>query len=192
MTHRRALIALALACLAPPALAQPAPTLDSVMAALAARRQGHARFTETREFPELSMPLPSSGTLSWAAPDRLEKHTTEPVEEILRIEGDRLVFARPAQNIRRELGLDEQPELRPLVESIRATLAGDLPTLQRHYEVRFAAQPDGGWRIDLTPRSMRVYAALQSVAISGRGDAVLSVVTRGNQGETRMTIQPEP
>jgi hypothetical protein len=193
VTHRRTLLAAAAGALvAATARAQQPATLDAVMAALAARRQGRARFTETKEFPELSMPLPSSGTLSWSAPDRLEKHTTEPLEEILRVEGDRLVFARPAQNLRRELGLDDQPELRPLVESVRATLAGDLAVLRKHYEVRFAAQPDGGWRIELTPRSMRVYAALQSVAIGGRGDAVLSVVTRGNQGETRMTITPEP
>ncbi|MFC3126478.1 LolA-related protein [Pseudoroseomonas globiformis] len=167
-------------------------TLDGVMALLAARRGGTARFTESREFPELSMPLPSSGTLRWQPPAFLEKRTTDPIEEVLRIEGDRLLFERPAQNIRREIGLDDAPELRPLVESMRATLSGDLATLRQHFEVGFQTLPNGRWQLALTPRAMRVYAALQSVRITGRADALLSVVTRGNEGETTLEITPGP
>jgi len=191
MTTRRALLLATLPLLATPALAQPDATLEGVMAALAARRESRAEFTESKEFPELSTPLPSTGTLSWTAPDRLEKRTTYPMEETLRVEGDRLLFSRPAQGIRREMSLDESPELRPLVESIRATLAGDLPTLRRHYEVAFRPGSEG-WVMRLVPRSLRVRAALQSVEVSGRGAEILAVVTRGNEGETRMAITPRP
>jgi len=191
MTPRRALLLAALPLLSHPVLAQPSTTLEGVMAALATRRESRADFTESKEFPELSTPLPSTGTLSWTAPDRLEKRTTYPMEEILRVEGDRLLFSRPAQGIRREMSLEESPELRPLVESIRSTLAGDLATLRQHYEVGF--QPQGeGWVMRLVPRSLRVRAALQSVEVSGRGADILSVVTRGNEGETRMAITPRP
>ncbi|MDJ0389536.1 outer membrane lipoprotein carrier protein LolA [Roseomonas sp. E05] len=189
---RRAALRLAVLLAWPGAvLAQTAVTLESVMAALAARRSGEAGFTESKEIPELDAPLRSTGTLAWAAPDRLEKHTLAPVEEILRVEGDRLFLARPAQNLQRSMGLDDVPEIRPLVESIRATLAGDLATLQRHFEIGF--RPEGtGWRMWLTPRSLRVRAALQSVEITGRGGELTSLLTRGNEGTTRLVITPPP
>lgn len=191
MIPRRALLLATLPFLATPALAQPSTTLEGVMAALAARRESRAEFTESKEFPELSAPLPSAGTLSWSAPDRLEKHTTYPMEEILRVERDRLLLSRPAQGIQREMGLDDTAELRPLVESIRSTLAGDLATLRQHYEVGFRSEGEG-WVMRLLPRSLRVRAALQSVEVRGRGAEILSVVTRGNEGETRMAIAPRP
>ncbi|HWL79457.1 MAG TPA: outer membrane lipoprotein carrier protein LolA [Roseomonas sp.] len=189
---RRAALRLA-ALLAWPgaALAQATPTLQAVMAALAARRSGEADFTETKQIPELDEPLRSTGTLAWMAPDRLEKHTLAPVEEILRVEGDRLSLARPAQNLQRSMGLDDVPEIRPLVESIRATLAGDLPTLQRHFEIEFRPEATG-WRMWLTPRSLRVRAALQSVEVAGRGGELTSLVTQGNEGTTRLVISPRP
>lgn len=173
------------------ALAQGPATLDGVMAALAGHRGGQAAFTESKEIPELDTPLRSTGTLSWTAPDRLEKHTLSPVEEILRVEGDRLLLARPAQNLQRSMGLDDVPEIRPLVESIRATLAGDLATLQRHFEIDFRPEA-AGWRMWLTPRSFRVRAALQSVEITGQGGVLSSVVTQGNEGTTRLVITPRP
>jgi len=184
-------LALSGAPLAGAALAQTSITLEGVMAALAARRSGEAGFTESKEIAQLDTPLRSTGTLTWIAPDRLEKHTLSPVEEILRVEGDRLLLTRPAQNLQRSMGLDDVPEIRPLVESIRATLAGDLATLQRHFEIDFRPETTG-WRMWLTPRSLRVRAALQSVEITGTGGELTSMVTQGNEGTTRLVITPPP
>jgi hypothetical protein len=176
------------------ALAQPASaetTLEGTMRALAAVREAHATFSEDKAIPELSAPLPSTGTLTWVAPNRLEKHTTWPSEEILRIEGDQLLLQRPEQNIRQELSLDQSPDIRPFVEAIRSTMAGDLATLQRHFDLRFS--PEGsGWRIQLTPLSLRIRAALQLVDLYGEGDRVLRVETRGSDGITRLRITPRP
>jgi hypothetical protein len=186
----RPLAGLLLFCsLASPALAE--VTLDGTMQALAARRQGLAEFSEEKSIPELSSPLPSTGTLSWTAPDRLEKHTTWPAEETLRVEGNRLLLERPAQKIRQELSLDQSPEIRPFVEAIRATLAGDLPTLRQYYDVSFAPQAEG-WRMVLVPLSPRIRIALQQVEIHGEGSAVLQVETRGSDGVTRLRITPRP
>jgi len=176
------------------ALCQPASaetTLESTMQALAAVREAHATFSEDKAIPELSAPLPSTGTLTWIAPNRLEKHTTWPSEEVLRIEGDRLLLQRPGQNIRQELSLDQSPDIRPFVEAIRSTLAGDLPTLRKYFEVTFT--PEGnGWRMQLTPLSIRIRAALQLVDLYGEGAQVLRVETRGSDGTTRLRITPRP
>ena len=164
--------------------------LEALMRAMAAVPQREDRFAEDKVVPELDLPLPSTGTLRWQAPDRLEKHTTAPIEERLRVQGGRMLYERPDRGLRREFGLDEQPELRALVESIRATLAGDLATLRRHYEVRFEGAAEGPWRLVLVPLSPRVRAAVQRIGIAGRGPQVLLVETEGGGGVTRLRITP--
>jgi outer membrane lipoprotein-sorting protein len=165
--------------------------LEALMRRFAAVRTSRATFTEEKAIPELELPLPSRGTLSWQAPDRLEKHTTTPIEEILRVEGDRLTLERPQQDVRQTLSLDRSPEIRPLVEAIRATLAGDLATLRRHYAVAFEGDPADAWRMVLTPLSPRVLAAVQHITLAGRGAAILSVESQQGGGVSRMRIEPE-
>ena len=181
--RRRAVLVLP-ALLATPARAA---TLEEVMRGFAAIRASTARFSEEKSMPELDLPLPSRGTLSWRAPDWLEKHTTAPQEEILRIEGELLTLERRGE--RRALLLDQAPELRPLVEAMRATLAGDAATLARHHDVGFAMTASG-WRMVLVPRSPRTRAAVQRITLSGSGAAIRFVETQENGGVTRMAIEP--
>lgn len=183
--RRRALLLLS-ALLTSPAEASP---LDDVMRGFAAIRASSARFTEEKSMPELELPLPSRGTLTWRAPDLLEKHTTEPVEEILRIQGETLTLERPARGERQSLTLERAPEIRPLVEALRATLAGDLATLSRHHEVSFSGTA-AGWEMVLVPRSARTRAVVQRVTLSGRGAAIRIVETQGGGGTSRMVIEP--
>jgi outer membrane lipoprotein-sorting protein len=189
MKLRAILAFLGVLTMAVPASAQ--VTLEGTMRALAAVRSSSATFEEEKSIPELSMPLPSTGTLSWTAPDRLEKHTTYPIDESLRVEGDRLVMERPAQQMRRELSLDESPEIRPMVEAIRSTLAGDLPTLRKYYDVSFEPAGDG-WHMVYVPISIRIRAALQRIDLYGSGGVVRQVETRGNDGITRLRITQTP
>ena len=190
---RRALLLLALA------LALPAPTearaedpaLERLMQGFAAQPSSEARFTEEKAIPELDLPLPSEGTLRWQAPDRLEKHTTSPIDERLQVEGSRLLYERPDRGIRREFGLEDQPEMRALVEAVRGTLAGDLAALRRYYDIAFTPEgPDAPWRMLLTPLSLRLRAAVQRITVSGRGPQVRSIETEGGGGVTRMQISP--
>ncbi|NOG69910.1 outer membrane lipoprotein carrier protein LolA [Roseicella sp. DB1501] len=197
--RRRALLLVGPALLVPRLLAgaaiaaEPAPPgLAALLRRFAAIPRSEARFSESKAIPELDLPLPSQGTLSWQAPDRLEKRTASPIEEVLRVAGDRLVYERPDRGIRQEFNLDDQPEMRALVEAIRGTLAGDLAALQRHYEIGFDTLPEEGWRMTLTPRSLRVRAAVQRILVSGRGPQVLQVETEGNGGVSRMQVTPGP
>ncbi|MDI3307810.1 MAG: hypothetical protein QJR07_11980 [Acetobacteraceae bacterium] len=191
---RRALLsgfALAAAGLALPVRAQE-PALEALMRSMAVVRERRESFTEEKAIPELDLPLPSQGTLHWAAPDRLEKHTTSPFEERLRVQGNRMLYERPDRGISRQFGLDEQPEMRALVESIRATLAGDLAALRRHYDVSFSGVADGDWRMVLTPLSVRLRAVVQRIVLVGRGVQILAIETDGGGGITRMQITPLP
>ncbi len=187
MTRRATLFALLLL----PAAAGAQDAMASVMAALAAVRESRARFVEEKEIPELEGLLTSRGLLSWRAPDRLEKRTTEPFDERLLVEGDRLLLERPDRDIRQEVALDTAPEIRPLVEAIRATLAGDAATLRRHFRIDFSGDLTR-WRLVLTPLSMRVLAAVQRITLEGEGAAVLVVETQGREGRSRMMATPLP
>ena len=188
---RRAVLLAGLCCAPLPAAPQPAP-VEALMRAMRAVPERRDAFTEERASPELDLPLPSTGVLRWRAPDRLEKHTTSPIDERLRVEGGRLLYERADRGIRREFGLDDQPEMRALVEAVHATLAGDLPALSRHYEVSFEGTPTANWRLSLVPLSARVRAAVQRIVVSGRGAKIMAVDTEGGGGVTRMRIQPGP
>ena len=182
---RRALLAAFLL----PTAAQAQDAMTQVMAALAAVRDSRASFVEEKELPELDRPLIARGVLVWHAPDRLEKRTIDPFAELLLVEGDRLVME--ARDQRQDLALDAVPEIRPLVEAIRATRAGDAATLRRHYDVTFSGSP-ARWRMVLTPLSARLLAAVQRIVLEGEGGAVLVVERQGRDGHSRMVVTPLP
>lgn len=184
---RRAFVALLAAV---PSSARAENALEATMRALAAVRTSRARFEEAKEVAQIGGVLNSVGTLSWQAPDRLERRTTEPFEEILTVEGDRLTYARPARNVRREFALDAAPELRPFAEGMRAVLAGDLPTLRRYFDVSFDGTP-GAWTLRLVPRSLAVRAAVQRITFTGEGAAIRLVETAGNESTT-LRVTPLP
>jgi Outer membrane lipoprotein carrier protein LolA-like len=193
-TRRALLRAAAIASAAAPmtgASAQGDP-LTTLMRAFAAVPASRARFSEEKAIPELDLPLPSEGTLSWQAPDWLEKRTTSPIQEVLRVTGDRLVYERPDRGVRQEFALQDQPEMMALVTAIRGTLAGDLPALRRFYEVDFerGGGADRPWCMVLTPLSLRLRAAVQRIAIVGRGPQILELDTQAGGGTTRMRVAP--
>lgn len=184
---RRALL---LVPLATPARAAD-PSLEQVMQALAAVPGRRSRFTEEKVIPELEIGQPNEGTLSWQAPDRLEKHTTWPIDERVTVAAGRLRYERLDRGVSRDFALGEQPEMQALVEAVRGTLAGDLAALRRHYGIAFAVTAEG-WRMVLTPLSLRVLGAVQRITVTGQGAELRSVETEGGGGIDRMRIAPAP
>ena len=108
------------------------------MQTLAAVKSSKARFVERKHMAILNAPLESSGTLVYVAPTRLEKHTLAPRAESLVLDGEDITITSTEPGQRRMLNLRDYPLIRAFVESIRSTLAGDLPTLTRFYEVELA------------------------------------------------------
>jgi hypothetical protein len=184
---RRALLLLPFARMLPAAAEEAG--LEQVMRGLAGIRERQSRFTEEKVVPELDLPLPNEGTLSWSAPDRLEKHTTWPIDEVLTVAAGQLTYERRDRGVRRDFALAEQPEMQALVEAIRGTLAGDLAALRRYYEVGFATDT-AGWRLALVPLSARVRGAVQRITVTGTGTELRGVDTEGGGGTSRMRIVP--
>lgn len=177
-------------------IALPAPAAESwglkdLFAGFAKIPSSNARFTETREIGLLTAPLESSGTLTYRRPDFLEKRTLQPQPEGLRLEGDRLTLTQ-ADGASRTLSVSAMPEIQTYVESIRATLRGDVPTLMRFYEVALEGTPQD-WRMQLTPRAEEARQTVQRIAIAGRDATIRRIeVLQADGDRSIMTIQPDP
>lgn len=148
--------------------------LEQLMRELSQREHARAGFVETRYMRLLSQPLTRRGTLFYAPPDRLEKRTVAPIEEVLIVDGDRVSVEIAARGIRRSLSLRQQPALWGFVESLRATLRGDLEALRRFYSIGLDGD-SGKWRMSLTPTEPRMAALIREIRIGGGDGSVRSV-----------------
>lgn len=138
--------------------------LAALMQELAARRHGHVSFTEVQYLGVLERPLESSGELRYDAPDRLEKRTLAPRPETLTLAHGVLSATRGERT--RTIALAAYPQLAPLLESLRATLAGDRAALERVFNVRLEADPPR-WTLHLAPRDPVAARLVREVQISG-------------------------
>jgi outer membrane lipoprotein-sorting protein len=147
--------------------ALPAHALDlpELMALLSQKRSGEARFTEQREVKGLDAPLASSGTLSFAAPDRFTRKTLTPRPESMVVEGNIVTLTRNGRS--RSLALDASPEMEAIVEAVRGTLTGNATSLQQHFKLAVAGTPEQ-WTLELKPATPRLAVMLDSVRIAGR------------------------
>ena len=149
-----------------------------------------ATFKEQKFVQMLNQPLQSSGRLIYVAPDELQKETLAPARSALIVEGDHLTVQQPDGKVR-QLSLSEFPELGALVESMRATLAGDPATLERFY-VPTLTGTAGNWSLQLAPRDPRLRKLLALIRIQGDGTTIRTVETVEDNGErTVKTITPD-
>lgn len=175
-----------------PAVAQPMPqlTVETVMAALASVSQRQGFFTEEKQLAALERPVVVTGSLTYRRPSYLEKHALAPRREDLVVDNNVLTVTDEAGATRR-LELSAQPEIRALVETIRATLAGDLAALQRDFSVDSAGEI-ADWRLILLPTNPKLAGLVRLVQIEGSGPEPKRIETVMVNGDrTRLTIEPQ-
>jgi hypothetical protein len=161
--------------------------LDQVMGLLAARRHGRSDYIEQRFTSLVRRPLESRGVLSFDAPDRLEKRTVEPRAETLIVAGDQLTLERGHR--RRVLQLGDVPQLLPVLDAVRATLAGDRAGLERIFAVRFGGDT-ARWTLELEPSDPALARAVARIDVDGAGADLLHVEIRYADGDrSRMTLR---
>ncbi len=187
-----ALAAVMLGALAPSAARAETAAWDvgALMRALGEVKTSRAHFVERRYLHMLSEPLKASGTLSYVAPDKLQKVTLEPKPETLVVDGDTLTVERAAdgQPQSRRFSLQDHPEMFAFVESIRATLAGDLTMLNHFYTVSLAGSATG-WQLALEPREARMRELVKQIRIAGSERSIHTVDTEERDGDrTEMII----
>jgi Outer membrane lipoprotein carrier protein LolA-like len=189
LTYPMAVIATA------PALAQrPAATsewnLTTLMNTMHQVRRSSAGFVETKYLHLLNQAQRSSGRLTYAAPDQLTKETYEPIASRMTVIGDRLTMERQGEKPR-DISLRDYSEVGALIEGVRATLAGDLPTLTRH----FTAVVDGDanrWTLSLAPLEPRLRELVTAIHIKGERNSIRDIETIEADGDrTDTAISPD-
>ena len=160
-----------------------------LMAQLAQVQSSRARYSEVRRVAVLQKPLQLSGTLFYARPARIEKRQILPFEEVIRVDGDRLTVERDGKT--REIMLQSAPLIAGLVESLRATLAGDATELERLYSVSVQGTRQR-WTLALTPREVEIAGLVKSIVIAGSDSRVvrLEILEPSGDGSV-MTIHED-
>lgn len=162
--------------------------LDQLLPLLAQRRHGEADFTQKQYLGVLKQPLESSGQLVYDAPDHLEQRTLLPRAQQVVLDHGTLTMQLGKRT--RSVTLADYPQLAALIDSIRATLAGDRAALEKLFEVRTQGTLDH-WQLELQPRDTQLGASLAHIDLSGERDAVLAVqVVQRNGDHSEMQIHP--
>lgn len=150
--------------LAGPAAAQQAFDLTQVTTLLAKNKSGQARFTEERHVTGIDGPLRAAGTVSFVAPDRFTRATTEPRPESMEVQGNLLVLRRGGRT--RQMTVDAIPELMALIEAVRGTLTGNAVVLDRFFTNRVEGNA-ARWTLTLVPRDARLATQVREIKITG-------------------------
>jgi hypothetical protein len=162
--------------------------LDRLMALLAQRQHGVADFEETQYLSLLKRPAHSSGVLSHDAPDHLEQRTLKPRAQSAVLDHGMLTLQVGSRQ--RTMRLQDYPQFAPLIDSVRATLAGDRTALEQRFEISFDGDLDH-WQLRLRPLEPKLAAIVTRIRLSGERDAILQVEVQQSDGDrSLMHITP--
>jgi len=162
--------------------------LQALMALLARRKSGQARFTEQRVVSGLDSPLLASGTLAFEAPDRFVRQTLLPRPESMELQGNTLVLKRGGRT--RQLTLDAVPELAALLEAMRGTLSGDAALLLKHFRTSVSGDA-GQWVLHLVPIDERLARQVLQIELVGQQADLRSIALALAGGDrSLMLIEP--
>jgi len=161
---------------------------DELMAVLAQRKAGEVRFSEERAVSGLDQPLRYSGTMSFSAPDRLERQTLTPRRESFVVDGNEVTLQR-GDRVRR-LALDSLPELAAMVAALRGTLSGDGSVLRRYFNPTVSGAA-ARWTLTLVPLDVRLLGVVRLLRIDGmHGDVRVVELQLADGDRTVTTIEP--
>ena len=159
-------------------------TMDQLMAALAQAKPAKVNFTEKKYIAALDRPVESSGEMIYTPPDRLEKRTLKPKPESMLLDRNTLVLERGRNKY--SMQLDDSPELAALIESVRATLAGDRRSLEFNYIVTLQGSREK-WTLSLIPSTSQVLQKVKRIRLSGANDAVKEIEVLQADGDRSVT-----
>ena len=163
--------------------------LASLMESMSHVRRASASFTESHTAPVLSAPLVSTGTLTYGAPDYLRKVTISPVPETFVLDHEHVTLTGGDDSGIHEFALNDDPRIAGLIEGIRATLAGDLPALERFYTVSLNGEA-ADWQLTLLPTDLALARHVKSIIVSGSQGRIGNIDTVSSDGsESRMSIR---
>jgi len=155
--------------------------------------QFRASFEEIKDFSIFLDAVTVTGTLRYKKPNYLERQVESPHRELAIIEDDVIRIERDRggendANMEMQHSIDIHPAVRTLVESIRATFAGDIGVLERYYQLEFEGSKSD-WKLTLLPLQASVKEFVRQVVITGSGREVRKIITtETDDSESEITI----
>ncbi|WP_293776258.1 LolA-related protein [uncultured Oxalicibacterium sp.] len=163
--------------------------MDQLMASLAQTKPGKVNFVEKKYISTLDRPVESSGELLYTPPNKLEKRTLKPKPERMVLERNMVTLERGKHKF--AIDLDESPELSALIESIRATLAGDRRSLELNYVVALTGTREQ-WKLALTPSDFQARQKVKRITLSGTAGDVREVEVQQADGDRSVMSIEKP
>jgi outer membrane lipoprotein-sorting protein len=156
---------------------------------LSRAKPGRATFHEKKFVALLDKPVESTGELVFTPPSRMEKRTTAPRAESVIVDGDVVTLERAGR--KQSLRLREHPAIAVLIESMRATLAGDLASLTKTYSTALAGDA-AQWRLTLRPLDPSLGTLVERLEIAGSNAQVRTVeIFQADGDRSVMTLTPQ-
>jgi Outer membrane lipoprotein carrier protein LolA-like len=165
-----------------------AALLQTVMGRLAAVKTAKASFVERKYVKLLAAPIESTGTLTYAAPDRFEKFTMKPVSERMTVQGDTVTLDQITKKKQQRLFIGQHPALAAIIDGMRGALSGNLGALQQNFNI--IASGDGArWKLKLVPIDAAQYAYVHTIHVSGRDNFIETIeITQSDGDRSVMTM----
>lgn len=164
---------------------EPVLELSAVLASFAKTEALSARFHEEKRMALLAQPMLSEGTLYYAKPRLLARHTDKPRKSSLLLRGETLSFGDKERS--ESIQLSAQPSLRVLVDTFVSVLGGDMAALTRVADVRAEALPNNGFRIRVLPKDEKVKRLVRSMSFEGQGALLTRMELLDANGDTTLT-----
>jgi hypothetical protein len=124
-------------------------------------------FVEVRFSPLLKEPVKVAGQLGYEGPTSLDRRVEAPYRETTEIRGESVRVQREGEPVR-SFALKRAPELRALLGSFAALLAGDPTAVGKSFTI--AAQGDDKrWHLSLQPIDAQTRKRLKSIDVAGAG-----------------------
>jgi len=157
-------------------------TLEHLTQSLSLKSIHQVQFDENYYSHLLTAPIQKSGTLSYEAPSRFEKHIATPMEESFIVDGDTIQYENRTQGVTQTLSLQDYPPLQILIEGLRSIFSGDLRTLQRYYDTELNGTREQ-WVLTIIPFEEEIQESVESIQFRGRGDQITEIEVRESNGD---------
>lgn len=163
-------------------------TLDELLARFRSIPGLFARYREDKHIALLAEPIVSEGTVHYAPPRRMARHTRTPSPSHVVLDAEALRFSDGTTT--RQIDVGASPVVRALAESFLDVLAGDRAGLERSFVVDFhagGANRATSWRLALVPRTPALLAVLTEIDFDGDGLVVSRMRIREASGDEGVT-----
>jgi hypothetical protein len=164
-------------------------SLQTLMQGLSKRRNGEARFTETKYLSSLRKPLIVEGLLHYNYPDSIERENLKPNLDRYVIEGDSLEIYNDTK-LMHKLSLSDYPSMEGFMRALIATMSGDLDALGKHFQVAMSGSRDQ-WTLQLQPLDDTLKKSIKQIEVGGHASNVTHFdVLQQNGDRSVMQITP--